>query len=77
MRDAAAAPNMGDPLAMLGDVSLLPKVELHVHLEATPRRSTLKRLADQSGMKLPPELDPESGRPPGFDSLDHFLTAPS
>jgi len=75
MRDAAAAPNMGDPLAMLGDVSLLPKVELHVHLEATPRRSTLKRLADQSGMKLPPELDPESGRPPGFDSLDHFLKA--
>jgi adenosine deaminase len=51
----------------------LPKVELHTHVEATPRPSTLKELAGEHGLQLPPRLDPDSDVPLEFDSLLEFL----
>jgi len=51
----------------------LPKVELHVHLEATPRPTTLKDLAREQNEDLPARLDPDSDVPLEFDSLMDFL----
>lgn len=74
MREAPAFEEVADSGASEAARSF-PKIELHVHLEATPRLTTLRRLADGAGLQLPPELDPDSGRPHGFDSLAHFLKA--
>ena len=51
----------------------LAKVELHVHLEATPRPVTLKELAGEQNEHLPARLDPDSDVPLEFDSLMDFL----
>lgn len=51
----------------------LPKVELHVHLEATPRPTTLKDLAREQNEELPARLDPDSDVPLEFESLMDFL----
>ena len=51
----------------------LPKVELHTHVEATPRPSTLKELANRDGFDLPPRLDPDTDEPLEFESLLDFL----
>ena len=48
-------------------------MELHVHLEATPRPATLKDLAREQDAELPARLDPDSGVPLKFESLMDFL----
>ena len=52
-----------------------PKVELHVHLEATPRLTTLRRLADEAGREIPKKLDPDSDDSHEFESLADFIEA--
>jgi adenosine deaminase len=41
----------------------LPKVELHVHLEATQRPTTLKDLAREQNEDLPARFDSDSDVP--------------
>ena len=40
---------------MSADLSALPKVHLHVHLESTLRWQTLRELGDSSGVAVPAE----------------------
>ncbi len=68
----ASAP---DPVARAAE--LLPKVELHCHIEGTMRASTLVELAAKNGLVLPlpaaptPEVLQELF---SYDSLDDFLS---
>ena len=56
-------------------VGSFPKVELHVHLEATPRLTTLRRLADEAGREIPEKLNPDSDGSHEFESLPEFIKA--
>ena len=54
-------------------VELLPKVELHVHLEGAIRPRTLLRLARRHSITLPAATEEELRRFFEFSDFDHFL----
>src|SRR5690242_16459809 len=54
-------------------VQKMPKVELHVHLEASIQPETLLRLARQNGVKLPANTLEELQNWYAFRDFPHFI----
>jgi aminodeoxyfutalosine deaminase len=52
-----------------------PKIELHVHLEATLRPATLLRLAGRNGVRLPADTEEELREVLRFTDFQHFIEA--
>ena len=65
---AAAAP--GAP----GAAALFPKIELHVHLEATVRPATLLAVAHRNGYRLPADTVEGLAELCRFRDFAHFLS---
>ncbi len=55
------------------DLPAFPKIELHVHLEATVRPETLLEIAARNGYPLPVASVPELAELYRFRDFDHFI----
>jgi adenosine deaminase len=56
-------------LALMRDLTLLPKAHLHVHLESTIRWTTLREIGEANGVPVP---SPPDDGPPVFDGFRQF-----
>lgn len=54
-------------------IRLMPKTELHVHLEGSVRPTTLLQLAEQHGIRLPAGDEESLQRYYSFRDFDHFI----
>lgn len=56
------------------DIALIPKVELHVHFEATMTIELVKQLAEKYQIALPGDLFTEDGKKIAWTNFTKFLT---
>jgi adenosine deaminase len=64
---------MGEPSAIERFVELMPKVELHVHLEGSVRPATLLALAERHGVPLPVKDEAELQQLYSYRDFNHFI----
>jgi aminodeoxyfutalosine deaminase len=65
--------NGAAPPPAAADAALCPRIELHVHLEATVRPARLLEIARRNGVRLPAKTEAGLARFCRFKDFDHFI----